>query len=91
MRYKIVIVLLGLFMFMPVVIGQNEIEVQCGDIIENEFSRDEDLQEYSIDLEAGTNLIVNGTIIGNTLSYVILVFAPNDSLIAYNDGNLYGC
>jgi hypothetical protein len=66
------------------VIAQDATPAECGDILENEFTLDNQPQEYSIELSAGTQINVEGAAFGDTLVFSIVIFAPNDAVIAYN-------
>lgn len=83
---KRLIVIIILMIFVPVfTLAQANIEVECGDIVENEFTESYQPQSYSINLSAGTSLQVSGAPLGETLQLAIGVIAPNERMVAAND------
>jgi hypothetical protein len=63
--------------------------LQCGDIIENEFTRNREVQQFKIELAAGDKLKIEGKPIGDTLAFMIAIFGPSGLPIAAND-NFFG-
>lgn len=58
--------------------------LQCGDIIEDQFTDNEQGILYTMDLDAGDALQLSATSFGPSLEYVIAVFDPGLNLVAYN-------
>jgi len=86
MRLILKSVLLFFLMMLPVIIHAQDIsdyprsEVQCGDIIEDEFQGDGDVHAYSISLEAGSQLNVRGVPLGDTLKFLTAFYDTDDVL-----------
>jgi hypothetical protein len=80
--FLLIIILLS---SIPTVMAQDSIPVKCGTIIEYEFTESYQPQNFSIELNAGTQLRVGGSPLGDTLDLSIGIFAPNGGMIAAND------
>lgn len=83
MRSSVLIIIL--FVMVSSVSAQGAISVECGTILDDEFTEIKEQNLYTIDLEAGTQLNVTGVPLGDTLTFVSAVYAPDDSNIAYSN------
>jgi len=62
--------------------------VKCGDVIEGEFTKNEESQDYSIDLAPGDTISVTGDQIGDELVYAFGLFSPTGlKVVLSNDGD----
>jgi len=50
--------------------------VKCGDVIEGEFTKNQDAFYYDLDLAPGDSVVINGSQIGDKLGYAIGMFSP---------------
>lgn len=62
-------------------LAQTETPVECGTIIEDEFVGDGDSNFYSIELDAGSILNIDGVPLGDTLQFTIALFEPDGRII----------
>lgn len=53
-------------------------QVECGDIIEGEFSQDFELVDYLIDLEPGQQITIQATPVGEALEFAIVLLGPTN-------------
>jgi len=50
--------------------------IKCGDVIEGEFTTNEELHNYSIDLSPGDTISIKGDQIGDELEYAFVLVSP---------------
>ncbi|MGB1287675.1 MAG: hypothetical protein ACPG7F_14145, partial [Aggregatilineales bacterium] len=81
-RLKLMLILVFLFMLPILVNAQSRTAVECGDIIENEFTRNSQPFLFTIDLSAGDSIQASLVPIGTNLSATLGLYAPNDAAIA---------
>jgi len=63
--------------------------VNCGDVIEGEFTKNIEMYSYTLDLAPGDSVVINGSQIGDKLEYVIGLFSPTGLIISRsNDGRI---
>ena len=75
-------------MIVPVASAQTTVTVECGDIIESEFSENFQVDFYDITLEAGTQVTAMVAPLGDTLEVATGIVAPNDAVVARSvEGN----
>jgi len=62
--------------------------VNCGDVIEGEFTKNFEGFSYTIDLAPGDSMVINGSQIGDKLKYAVGLFSPTGLEISRsNDGD----
>jgi hypothetical protein len=65
-------------------------ELQCGSIIEGEFSGPDDIQNYTLTLAPGDILRADADPVGAYLDTVIEIFAPTTGRVLRSDSSIWG-
>jgi len=84
MHKKYLIIAVLLLMLAPMIHAQESltIPVACGDIVEGEFTLDEQPQLYAIELSSGDGVDISAIALdSSTLSMTMALYAPNDVVL----------
>ena len=87
---KVILVVVSMLLVtvtMNSVSAQAATPVQCGDIVEDEFTTDGDMNIYTIEIQAGTSITVQGDPLGDTLDFIVVLLGPDNSQL-YVGGQL---
>ncbi|MEL6309398.1 MAG: hypothetical protein AAFQ52_14740, partial [Chloroflexota bacterium] len=78
---RLFVILCILLIVNGLTLAQEPTSIECGDIIEDEFTEDRQPKRFTLELQAGTQIEVAGSPFGDTLEFAIGIYAPNDDLI----------
>ena len=88
-RYLFVLVIMLLFVsptFAQEVRRENPIAVECGTVLEGEFTNNYSEHNYSINLDPGTSINASVVPLGSGLRTSILLTGPTNIIVWFSDG-----
>lgn len=80
-KIRVLMITFGFLLLAMPILAQSAIPVECGDIIEDEFTKDQQPRLFTLQMSAGDALQINVVPIGTTLSTTLGIYAPNNALI----------
>ncbi|MEM9952698.1 MAG: hypothetical protein AAF846_13915 [Chloroflexota bacterium] len=81
---KLILIISVLLSFSVTLYAQNAVPLQCGSIVESEFTRDDEIQRYTLALDAGDQLTVSVEPFGDTLTLGVAILGTDGTVIARN-------